>query len=151
MVKWGILVFGALFCTAVALVAAVVLADDRRETRTLLGYTAQDKLVNASIRDGRLFRFGTKVNAVCPGDQHWTVVWWPTVSDRATFGAKGNLVRMRAKRDVTVNWTVTEDLQLAALNDHGLLTGTVQAVVTVKEPFQAVCRSGPVRFFATHQ
>jgi hypothetical protein len=148
MVKAGMIVLGALVCTAIVLVAAVVLTGRGSEPHMVLGYTSQDKLINASLRHGRVFRFGTKIDARCPNNQHWTTVWWPTVSDGATYGNEGNLVRLHVKRDTTVNWTVTEDLHLDARTDHDLVTGTVQATVTVKEPFQATCSSGPVRFYA---
>jgi hypothetical protein len=150
-------IFRALFYPAAALVAVLLLFDHDKEPVptgpvTLAGLTAQNNLVSASARDGRVFRFGLRVRASCPGDQHYDAVWWPVVGDGAPFAYDGEFVRVHTVRDVTTNWTVTEDLRIAARTEAHLVTGTISALITVREPFAGVCRANAIRFYAaSHQ
>jgi hypothetical protein len=123
---WGIraLIYGSLALAAVLLTHRGGEADPG--PTTLYAQTSQGHYFSAGLRDGRVFRIGTRLELACP-----------RLGYVATESLHGEAIDDDGER-VTVR---RDGFRLDARRDGAALAGTMEAAVDG-------CRSGPVTFSA---
>jgi hypothetical protein len=137
---------------SLALAAALVLThrggddDAAAWPVTVYGKTSQGFDVNASFRDGRIYRLHTHVRSYCPGAR--PAYTWTVDDPNAYFDIHGDAIRVRSTATWKNEWSVMHHLRIDARHRDGGLTGTMSAVLDVYAPFTGTCRSGKVTFNA---
>lgn len=152
--KRAIWIIRALFYGSVALVALVLLlarGDDDAEPSgpiTLTGRTEQDTFINASFRDGRIFRMRAWARVACSNGRDYDWRWIVTEGKGAHFVTDGERVRIKLATTKDLAWTGIAKLDLDARASGARMTGTIDTVIDVSAPFRGTCRSGRLRFSA---